>query len=451
MRKLKKWHIATIILSSILIIIGISALVIWAVIYRNQSDKQYEYGDIGNLQPIEWVIADTWYNNDERVNSIDINMLFGKNYVNNAVYTSKNENIISFNGNTATIQSLGKATLVQTVGENSKEFECKVISGVNVTNLQQLLKAVNDDKIVTAQQKDIAIPITNSLKLTTDYYGNGYKLIRVNNEDGGNYYYNRLFDISGISVAIRDAHLIGKKIEPNETFTLGEFGIGGILIGFDSADGIRGGGIVENCILENAQRLIFLNQSDVNIKGCFMRNAADACVSVETSTGKGCNLTMENNVVMDASVAGILFWSSNKNADKDNFANLTVKGFLDIYNWKGMDSAQIVPNSEGIASTVNPIIASALNGNQYDSYMYFIGEKKYIHCGIVAISMSGQNSPVIKGMESGYVNRTFPLPSLAKPFIQTCRVIGYDKDPRILPEKTPDFTTIFADLREGRK
>lgn len=451
MRKLKKWHIATIILASIMIILAISALVIWAVIYRNQNEKEYEYGDIGNLQPIEWIIGNTWYSNDEKIDSVNIDLLFGKYHVDNAVYASKTENIISINGGTATVRATGKAKLTQTVDNKVTEYECTVIEGVNVTNLQQLLRAVNDDRVIAVQQKDITVPITNSLALTTDYYGNGYKLIRGSNDDGGEYYYNKLFDVKGTNVTISDAHLIGKKIEANDKFTLAEFGVGGILISFDSANGERGKGVVVNCILENAQRLVFMNESDVTIKGNFMRNAADACISVETSTGGGCNVELENNVIMEASVAGILFWSSNDDATENNFAKLTIKGFLDIYNWKGTDSAQIIPNSEGMAGAVNPLIANELKGTKYDSYMYFIGKEKFLHCGIVAISMKGNNAPTITNLENGYVKRSFPLPSYATGIIRTCQIIGYDKTPRIVPNTQPDYNTIFKELRNGRK
>lgn len=451
MAKLKKWHIAAIVVSSIIVVLGATALTIWAVIYRNQPEEvPYVYGELTNFEPLEWIIGDKFYSGDTLVNHASVTDLFGDKHQDGAVYSSKQSNTLSISGNSVTVKGSGEVTLIKEVGKDKTEYKARVIEGINVINYDQLNNTVNIAKQVPIIQSSLDAPIEkDTLNLTTNFYGNSYKIYRVFDPKkySGNSYYDKFIEVRGNDILIQDAYIIGKRIEAGNDIKLQELNSGGILISFDGDATMRPSGTVKNCVLENAERLLFLNATDVTIEGCFIRNSADACVSVETDAQGTSNITLKNNVIMNATVSAILIWCMNDITAKD-YVTVTIEGFLDIYNWKERSNTQIIPKSQGMADLVNPLILKEIVQEQYNSYFYRYKGKDYIHCAIIVNSSKGSNDPNITFVDN-YEWRKFPSDMISL-YFKTCQLMGYNQSPSIKPDAMPNLGTMFDELRNGR-
>lgn len=468
MKRLKKWQLNTIIVASILIILATIAVTVWAVVFR-QKDIIESYADITDYKPLKWHIGNEMLDGTNKTN---INNLFGGRGGENATYKVADATIIDVQGDTATIRKKGITSVTISSGGNSETYEIEIIDGVNAFRYVDLLDIAAMNKVI-CQQNDIKLTDSIStpsnhqnIELYNDYYGNGFKLISSKEIISGYYdsikrsgdaYYNRLIQAKIEGVTIQDLYVIGQETTKDETFTLGDFGKAGMLISFEGSTTNKVSGSIINCVIENAQRPIFINAADVLVKGNFIRNAADACVSIESNINGPTNVTLENNVIVNAVVAGILSWTYKTGFPDENFANITINGFLDIHNWKDTRTAQIMPESEDLSGMVNPQIPDTLNNGKYDHYFYNENDLKYIHCGIIvtATGKAETNKTKIIGYDGlGYEERKFPLPALANLGMRHCVVYGFgagDK-PEIKPNDNPLANDkIFEELREGRK
>lgn len=468
MKKLKKWQLNTIIVASILVILATIALTVWAVVFR-QKDIIESYADITDYKPLKWYVGNEMLDGTNKVN---VKTLFGGRGDENASYRVGDATIIDVQGDTATVRKNGITNVTITSGGSSEVFDIEIIDGVNAFRYVDLLDIAAANKTI-CQQSDIKLTDSIStpanhqnIELYNDYYGNGFKLISSKQiisgyyesiKRGGDAYYNRLIQAKTEDITIQDLYVIGQEVTKNESFTLSDFGKAGMLISFEGAADKKVSGSIINCVIENAQRPIFINAADVLVKGNFIRNAADACISIESNINGATSVTLENNVIVNAVVAGVLSWTYKTGFPDENFADITVNGFLDIYNWKDTRTAQIMPESEGISGMVNPQIPETLNSDKYQHYFYKEGDFKFIHCGII-VTATGEakaNKTKINGYaDFGYEERDFPLPGFVTKFgMSYCVVYGYGagENPAIKPNDNPLANEkIFDELREGR-
>lgn len=470
MKRLKKWQFNTIIVASVLIILATIAVTVWAVVFR-QKDIIESYADITDYKPLKWHIGNEML---DGTNKTSINNLFGGRGGENATYKVADATIIDVQGDTVTIRKKGITSVTITADGKSETYDIEVIDGVNAFRYIDLLDIAALNKVI-CQQKNIKLTDSIStpsnhqnIELYNDYYGNGFKLVSskeiitgywasIKDSKSDAPYYNRLIQAKSENITIQDLYVIGQEVAKNEEFKLSDFGKAGMLISFEGTNDSKVSGSVINCVIENAQRPIFINAADVVVKGNFIRNAADACVSIESNINGPTNVTLENNVLVNAVVAGVLSWTYKTGFPDENFANITVNGFLDIHNWKDTRTAQIMPESEDLSGMVNPQIPDTLNNGKYDHYFYNENDLKYIHCGIIvtATGKAETNKTKIIGYDGlGYEERKFPLPALANLGMRHCVVYGFgagDK-PEIKPNDNPLANDkIFEELREGRK
>lgn len=468
MKKLKKWQLNTIIVASVLVILATIALTVWAVVFR-QKDIIESYADITDYKPLKWYIGNEMLDGSNKVSA---KTLFGARGDDNATYRIGDATIIDIQGETATVRKTGITSVTITVNGASEVFDIEVIEGVNAFRYVDLLDIAAMNKVI-CQQNDIRLtdsistPINHqNIELYNDYYGNGFKLISSKEIISGYYdsmkrgkdaYYNRLIQAKTEDITIQDLYVIGQEIAKAESFKLSDFGKAGMMISFEGSTTNKVSGNIINCVIENAQRPIFINAADVLVKGNFVRNAADACISIESNINGPTNVTLENNVLVNAVVAGVLSWTFTTGYPDENFANITVNGFLDIHNWKDTNTTQIMPESEPLSGIVNPVIPEFLNDVKYEHYFYRENELKYIHCGIIvtATADAETNKTTINGYNTlNYVDRTFPLPGLVTKYgMHYCMVYGYgaDENPAIKPSDNPLANEkIFDELRDGR-
>ena len=168
---------------------------------------------------------------------------------------------------------------------------------------------------------------------------------------------------------------------------------------------------------------------------------------------------MRNNVIANSMTAGIVLWGwTNVGKSQECYVDLTVEGFLDIYNWKDSKHAKLMPNTEDLADTVNGLVESEMDKAKYDQFFYKYKDQKWVQTGMIILATGKleANKAQFHGLEEiGFEIREFPLPSLAKAFCKTCKVVGYGTDKNkvgIQPDaKMSDNVYLMSDLRYGRK
>lgn len=447
MGKLKKWHIATIVIASVIVVVGVAALSVWLVIFKNYERQRSLYESIDGFERMEWRIGTTSYASGKETNTIASNKIFNGEDFENVTLSSSDGSILEFDGNRLTVKKAGKVKVTATKNDGtSATYDIIATDGVNIFTASDLKKAIQAKKPVIIQ---------NELKLNernyeiyNDMYGNAYKIDATAKGVG---YYDALFSVRAKNVLLQDLNIMGADVGKDEV-EMNAFGSGGILVEFVGDDDGSVSGQLLHCMLENAQRCVFIRKSDVTIKGCLIRNASDACVSIESFPGRGSDIIVENNVISNGTVAGILLWCMNSISNDADYAKLTIRGFLDIYNWKSTDAAQIVPDSEDSADLVNGLIGSELKKDKYNDYFYKENGNKYLHCGIIVTDTKNENNAVqLNNINKiNFEQRNFPS-ELVSAYLKACKVYGYDKKVNIKPsQKITDNKMIFGELMYGR-
>lgn len=447
MGKLKKWHIATIVIASVIVVVGVAALSVWLVIFKNYERQRSLYESIDGFERMEWRIGTTSYASGKETSTIASNKIFYGEDFENVTLASSDGSILEFDGNKLIVKKAGKVKVTATKADGATAtYDIIATDGVNVFTAADLKKALSAKK-VAIMQNDIKLPDRNN-DIYNDVYGNAYKIDATADGVG---YFDALFSVRTKNVLLQDLNIMGADVGKDEV-EMNAFGGGGILIEFSGDDDGSVSGQLLHCMLENAQRCVFIKKSDVTIKGCLLRNASDACVSIESAPGRGSDVVVENNVISNGTVAGILLWCMNTISNNADYAKLTIKGFLDIYNWKSTDAAQIVPDSEDMADLVNGLIASELKKGKYDNFFYKENGEKYLHCGIIVTDTKNENNAVqLNNLNRiNFEQRNFPS-DLVSAYLKACKVYGYDKKVNIKPsQKITDNKMIFGELMYGR-
>ena len=382
------------------------------------------------------------------------------------IINSLNTNIATINAsnNEITVLSIGDLNLEINNVTLGTETEKKifVIDGINISNFEDFFYAVEQKEnivlhrninLLNPEEENYALEPTNEdyFDLYASLYGNGFEidcsLILTDTDDYA-------FAVKTDNLTIRDTHFFGKKLTAENN--IDELDDVGVIISVNGELDLHiVGTLMENCIIENAHKIVTINYTDITIRGCIIRNAADSCLSIQTNNDGTSNVNIENCAMSNAIVSCMTFWCMDELESDSNFITLNITGFLDIYNWRDIENSKIVPNTESLAGLVNPLIQKWMKEPQYASYYYNYNGKQYIHSAILIISTppSKGNSPTINGLsEIGYTKRDFPFPEAAKSFIKTCNICGYIENPPILPDgKMSDNANLYRELRDGRE
>ena len=406
-----------------------------------------------DLTPLSVYMANDWYlgtttaQGDTVSDTFDLMQVFVT--ASDFAYSGDNLSIV---GTTAVVTGSGQGVLTFRRDGADEALNVYVKDAVNVTTEAQLRKHLaNSDSIVL--QADIAAQGSDDICVKSDIYGNGHRFEAysiVSKQDS-------CFYMDGPQIRIQDLHVIGKAVDPNdETVKLEDFEGFGALFNLDDAY-YDGHSVLQNCIGENGHKIVVLRGIQITIEGCIFRNAADAIIASETTENNtGSQITLRNNVLANAVVAGFLFWGVGK-ANESSQQTLTIEGFLDIYNWKSSENAKLMPGTEAAAGLVNGLIPGELKKEEYAHYFYKDGGNKYVHFGLVTVwtgDMKCDNTPTIVGLDAvGIYKKDFPLPPAAGIVVRRCDLYGYDSagTPPIKPtDKITDNPDLYQELRNGR-
>lgn len=338
----------------------------------------------------------------------------------------------SVSGKTLTVTAAGEFTL----NDGDKSYKGIALdNAANVATFEEYVNAMTSKKHICLQSditeidpKFITVAAFEDHGLQSNVYGNGHYVCV--NEVAKKWY--SILDVRADDILIRDIHVSGYHVEPGADIDLTTFeNIAGEKKGAGAILNITGpySAIVKHCAFENGHKVAFIREGKATIEDCVFRNASDTLISIETSSCKGAEVTLKNNLLANAVVAGVCLWGWNAVSGDESYVTLNVEGFLDIYNWKEGSSAKLMPGTEKLAGTVNPLVAKEFDKEEYQEYFYVEEDgSKYIHCGIVKLCTSKlkSNKANMTGLDGvNFEIREFPLPSLAKIACNECQVIGY--------------------------
>lgn len=404
-------------------------------------------------------------------------------------------------GNTLTF---GAATSVVITVNNVEKTVHSVVADI-VTDDASLRAAVengknailaNDFSLVDQSGANAPAGENRSVVLKGSVYGNGHtiylqELIKNHYKKNGkvddDYYAPGAFSIDKADVVdklieFNGVKLIGRNFEAVEGSTLpkveglSDFEGQGGFFNFNGDDTIRPNFSAKSCVFVNGHKMFFFRNSDVSVDTCVFQNASDNVLCMQTNGDKGATLKTKDIAIKNSLDAAILFCGWNATNSDDDFCELTIEGYLDIYNWKNTKTAKLMPNTEDFASLVNGMVQSQMGKKKFQKYMYAYGDmndkktEKFIHSGIIAIATGDldANYPKINGitldegnikksdngiwkdnnvqvlLDMKYQMRTFPIPSIAKGIAKTCFIVGYgntkDAEGAYITPKT-----VFAD------
>lgn len=253
----------------------------------------------------------------------------------------------------------------------------------------------------------------------------------------------------------------------------------GNLVDIEGVDDEKASVYIKHCLIENGGKVVHIRNSNVDIEGTIVRNAADTAVSIATFANHGSYITSKNNVIANSLTGGILFYcfddkiTEGNAKDTWNTLEIVEDSFLDIYNWKAQNGLAFLPETEDFAGIANPIAASEIPKKSYDPLK---GKDEngnyYIHFAIIKIRTGNglpRNGSTVIGYErlrfatvaegsKGEYNQ-FPIPSIAGAIMKDIDVWGYYSvsDGDVTPTQQlggtseDDLIKFYKELREGRK
>lgn len=96
-------------------------------------------------------------------------------------------------------------------------------------------------------------------------------------------------------------------------------------------------------MFENSYRNVAISRSDVEFVRCVFNNAAEANVSLKTTTGNNSTLTFKDSVIANSNVAGIMNWC-DEIVEESSYCTINILN-TKFYCWKSSDNARVMVES----------------------------------------------------------------------------------------------------------
>lgn len=345
---------------------------------------------------------------------------------------------------------------------------------------------INVNEIVATRVKGVSnsnkklSALTNGLDYKKGTYGTGYSVFTIVPTENGKQVVFQDVHVTGNDMSTaEDGNLAGLTEEQITERGVKLFSGYGALLFACGNDEAKTNALVKHCVFENAGKVVHINNANIDIEGCIVRNAADTAVSIATEANKASTINMKNNVIVNSLTGGILFYCMDKNLTEDNAAaswnTLNIQGFLDIYNWKQEKNLAFLPETEGatLANIANGIVKNEIPKSQYEDLKVNELGQKYIHFAIIKIRTCdfGQgnsyavkkNGSKVTGLENvGFTDSAangqqngFPIPDAASVVMLDIDVWGYYGNGKGAVSPTASFekvnlSKLYKELVEGR-
>ena len=406
-------------------------------------------------------------------NKFDLSKVFGNN-VNFNLWEA--HSTATLTGSVLAVNGTGTAKLDVTDADNNKVTKkITFVEGINAYTYPEFVYAVVSKKPVVVhdnfemipardiENPVITVPEHGYLDVQASIYGNGYVFdaYKIAGYGEGLPGSAVLYCSKSDDIVLQDFKITGRVLEEDETLDLTSLERYGVLINIDGDNTFRPKVTMKNLVVENSHKNIYFNNCDVTMQGCIVQNASYSTISIETNNEKGAKVVLRNNVIANSMTAGIVLWGWTDTGDyktQEKFVDLTIEGFLDIYNWKDSKHAKLMPNTESMADFVNGLVESEMDKAKYDQFFYKYDDQKWVQTGMIILATGKlkENKAQFHGLEEiGFEIREFPLPSAASTFCKTCKIVGYGTDKNkvgVQPDaKMSDNVYLMSDLRYGRQ
>lgn len=254
------------------------------------------------------------------------------------------------------------------------------------------------------------------------------------------------------------------------------FSKNGNLVDISGENGEKANVVMKHCVLENGAKVLHIVNTNMDLIGTVVRNAADTAISIQTSANNASYIKSYNNVIANSLTGGILFYCFDATINESNAEDtwntfeIMPDTFLDIYNWKNQNGLAFLPETEGFANIANPIAGSEIPQAKYDKLKGNVNGQMYIHFAIIKIRTGDglpKNSSKVVGYENiGYTTakengfeKGFPIPGIASAIMKEIDVWGYygNIEGSVSPttvlggETDEDLALFYKELRDGRQ
>ena len=98
---------------------------------------------------------------------------------------------------------------------------------------------------------------------------------------------------------------------------------------------------ITHCLVEGADTHIDITASIVNIDGSVLSQASGAIIKAQTTSYPGCDININNSVLADSGMTGILLWGVAGGSSADQ-CEVNFTGFADFYIWTKRDNINLI-------------------------------------------------------------------------------------------------------------
>lgn len=470
-KKLKPWQIAVIVVSSIvfLALCGVGGFLIWMF-----TQPPVDPGVLVNVE-LKVDMADRYYVGtagdvllkEAFPEAKDIKVKSGNSKITNDVLKVADEE-----------------KFVLTV--DGKDINVNVIKdAVNVSTYDELFNAAKDNKAICVHADKLVMKVyaedtdgsakDSTIMLKNDFYGNGVKIdanaVVKSAGNSDNKVWGRAGSVaikveSNEKVIVRDLQVTGKEYTEGDDIKA-YMNYGPLLsIGSKNTNGgdnstTKTNAEVYNCIVERGAKNLCIENADVLVQDCVVKEASDSAISIGTYANSKSNITLRDNVIANGLAGGVVIYCFDKDLTPENADNswntINIEGKLDIYNWKQEDALVFVPDTEllnppilvQLGGAINSIVTGELGGpdkhidkkvpgkaidekgETYDTFFIHFAIVKIYTAGVAGVKEKG-NQSVVNGYENvGYRMENMPFPTgglwggVIPNFIQSAVIYGY--------------------------
>lgn len=235
-----------------------------------------------------------------------------------------------------------------------------------------------------------------TFKMKHDIFGNGKSIISAKRTGEKARYFGVSIRFIGYGQNVVDTRFSGKTVSAGEEVVLDDFLYCGIPVEIgngkksDAKFVEKTKATFTNCVFENSYRNVAISRSDVEFVRCVFNNAAEANVSLKTTTGNNSTLTFKDSVIANSNVSGIMNWC-DEIVEESSYCTINILN-TKFYCWKSSDSARVmVEDGNGdFYKTVNSVFQAVINNGNAKKNLVECNGKYYFSSSIFVIcSKSG--------------------------------------------------------------
>lgn len=352
----------------------------------------------------------------------------------------------------------------------------KIIDGVNCYESEDLKRATGEGRSAVMQSNIALGADFETLKLKSDFYGNGYMLDATAAEKGSST--QAILKIEGSGVTVSNAIIRGDDIiKINQSN-----GMSGTAIAVGDNDIERLENVrIEYSVLENCYYGITTGSAALTIDGTIIRNTSNFGIFIPSRFNSSreyvySDVVMNNCVMSNVVATAVGMPTESSEGDGSPLAkqsSFTSTGFLDIYNWQDVTAPKMLDRDITGNAQMDEVFKKALGGalseelskDEYSHMRYTVsgdlGDKNYIHLGIVTAGAMHESTAKVQIEDERFTEYSlktlFETHSLFKTLaifkikLKPCVLYIYENTSNITPDS--DFSEdaeTYARLRGER-